>query len=107
MHAEKFCIIEVTTKDEEEAKKIAEELLKHRLAACVNIIPKIISLYWWQGKIERDDEALMLIKTKKERTAEVIRKIKELHSYSVPAIISIEIKQANTAYLEYIEEEVK
>ena len=107
MQAEKFCIIEVTAKDEEEAERIAEELLKQRLAACINIVPRITSLYWWQGKIERDSEALMFIKTKKERAGEVIEKIKELHSYTVPAIISFEIKEANKEYLDYLDSEVK
>lgn len=107
MKAEKFCVIEVTTRDKEEAERIAEELLNQRLVACVNIVQRITSLYWWQGKIEKESEALMLIKTKKERLNQVIEKIKELHSYNVPAIISFEIKQANSEYLDYINEEVK
>lgn len=97
-------LLYVTCKNEAEAKKIAEKLLKAKLIACANIIPKIKSLYLWKGKIAKSSEALMLCKTKEDLVELAIHRIKELHSYDVPCISAIEITKENDDYLKWLEE---
>lgn len=82
-----YCIVFVTCPNEEATEKIAKVLLKEKLVACVNILQKIKSLYWWKDKIEESDEALMLIKAKSKLFNEIKKKIKENHPYEVPEII--------------------
>jgi len=95
-----------TAGSEAEADKIARALVERRLAACVNILPKISSVYWWQGKIEKSEEWLLVIKTKQEFFAVVRDTIKELHSYELPECISIQMDDGSADYLRWIEESV-
>ena len=98
--------IYITTKDEEEAKRIGKTLVEEKLAACINIHP-IKSIYRWGGKIEEEGETALLVKTKAELADEVIERVKELHSYEVPCIVSLPIEKGNPAYLEWIKESTK
>ncbi len=100
------CIVLSTASSEREARKISSSILKHKLAACVNILPKISSSYWWQGKIETAHESLMIIKTKRSLTKKLTQHIKKIHSYSVPEVIALPILDGNTDYLKWIEESV-
>lgn len=97
-----YIIILCNTNSKDSAETIATYLIKESLAACVNIIPKITSIYKWQNKIENDEEYLMLIKTKKELFDKVKEKIQILHPYEVPEIISIDISNGNSEYLNWI-----
>ena len=101
-----YSLVYVTTSKESESKKIARELLKEKLAACINIIPKIESLYLWKGEIEEDSESIMVIKTKSELVEQVIGRIEELHSYEIPCILEITIDNGSKNYLNYIESEL-
>ena len=100
-------IVLMTTKDITEAEKIAGELVKDGLAACVNIINKVRSIYRWQGEICRDTEALCVIKTVKGNFPALKDKIKSLHSYTVPEIIGFPIQESSEKYLKWLLKETK
>lgn len=99
-------VIFVTASTRAEADRIAEVLLKERVAACVNIIPGVSSLFWWNGTIDSANENLLIIKTKASRIKEVVRLVKANHSYQVPEIISTPIISGNMDYLRWIDREV-
>jgi len=96
-------LIYITAEDEDEARQIGKTLVKERLAACVNIHP-VKSIFRWQGRVEEEGEVAMLVKTKAELADRVIRRVKELHSYEVPDIVSIPIDKGYPDYLKWIEE---
>lgn len=98
-----YCSIYITTGDEDEARRIGRTLVEERLVACVNILP-IKSIYRWKGKIEEEGEAAMFLKTRAELAERVIERVKELHSYEVPCIVSLPIEKGNPDYLKWIEE---
>jgi periplasmic divalent cation tolerance protein len=102
----KFSFVYITAQTKKEAKKIVEALVFEKLAACWNIF-KIDSIYWWKGKIERTGEYGIFLKTKSELVEKIIKRVKEIHSYSVPCIVSFEIKKGNKDYLKWIEESTK
>jgi len=97
-------VVLVTCGSEEEALKIANALVEDRLAACVNLVTPIRSIYRWEGKIWDEKEWLLIIKTQKHRFEELEKKVKSLHSYSVPEIVSLSITEGSSAYLEWIRE---
>jgi periplasmic divalent cation tolerance protein len=82
-------------------------LLKHRRAACVNIVPTVSSWFWWEGKIESDRECLLIVKTKASALEELVGLVREVHSYDVPEIIALPILGGNPDYLDWIAKEVK
>jgi periplasmic divalent cation tolerance protein len=100
-------IVLSTAGSEEEARKIARHLVEHRLAACVNILPQIQSIYRWQGKVEESREWLLLIKTTAEKFSQVTDAISELHSYDLPECIALSIEDGGARYLEWIEHSIK
>ena len=100
-------IVLCTAGSEQEARKIAEHLVEQRLAACVNIVPRIESIYRWQEKLESSTEWLLLVKTTVEKFSEVRDAIQELHSYELPECIAISVDEGNAAYLEWIGQSVK
>ena len=97
-------IVFITASSNKEADLIANSLVKSNLAACVNIIPGIKSVYTWKDKKETAKEYLLLVKTKKSCFAKLKKQVKSLHSYDTPEIISIEIENADTKYLNWIKE---
>lgn len=104
---EGFTVILSTIDDKRKAEEIAERLVGEKLAACINVVGPINSVYWWQGKVEKAEEYLMIIKTTKELRTELMKRLKELHTYQVPEIISIDITDGYKDYLNWILESVK
>lgn len=100
-------IVLCTAGSEDEARKIAHHLVEQRLAACVNIVPRVESIYRWQGKVESSSEWLLLIKTTAERFPSVRDAIRELHSYELPECIAISIEDGSPGYLGWIDQSVK
>jgi periplasmic divalent cation tolerance protein len=100
-------IVFVTTPSSEEANRIAEAIVAQRLAACVNIVSAIQSIYRWEGKITRDHEALMIIKTTDERYTELERSVKELHSYTTPEVVALKVERGSTQYLRWLRDSVE
>lgn len=96
-----------TINDLDRAKNISKILLEDKLIACVNIIPKVTSLYRWQGEICEDSEYLMVLKSRSSLFEVLKNKISALHPYEVPEIISVEIKEGAKSYLEWLNKELK
>ena len=101
-----FHLALVTAPDLKTARKLAQAVLTARLAACVNLLPKIESHYWWQGKIERGNEILMLIKTTKDRLPALENEIIARHPYDTPEFVVLSIAQGNKRYLDWISSSV-
>ena len=101
-----YSLIYITTSEISESKKIATALLEERLVACTNIIPQITSLYLWKGKIEMDNESLLIAKTRDDKVDQVIERVKELHSYETPCILQLEVKKGSEEYLQWMENEL-
>jgi periplasmic divalent cation tolerance protein len=101
------CVVVLITAGQlEEAEKIAHELVNQRLAACVNIVPQIISIYRWKGQVCRDGEVLLVAKTLRQRYAELERAVKQWHSYEVPEVIALPIEDGSDSYLDWVAESV-
>ena len=100
-------VVFITTSTGEEAHRIAELLLSQRKAACINIVPSVGSLFWWQGKLDSAQESLLIIKTRALLLPEIVNLVKGVHSYEVPEIIAMPIMGGNEDYLKWIDSEVK
>ncbi len=94
----------VTCRDAREARKIAGALVRERLAACVNIVPGVTSIYAWKGKVEKSRECLLLIKSRAALSRRLARRVRALHSYEVPEVVALEISAGDPAYLRWVRE---
>jgi periplasmic divalent cation tolerance protein len=99
-------LVLTTAGSESEAQKIARALVERRLAACVNIVPKIQSVYRWEGKVETAEEFLLLIKTARNREEQVMSAIRALHSYELPECITVALDSGSKGYFDWIAESV-
>jgi len=102
-----YIVVFITTSNKKEARNIARELIKNKLAACVNIIDKIESIFWWQGKLDSAREVLLVVKTKKSEFNKVSKAVKAIHSYQVPEIIALPITIGSKPYLDWIDESLR
>jgi len=100
-------VIFITTSHKKEAQRIAEQLIKNRLAACVNIVNNIESVFWWQARVDKAKEVLLLIKSKRQNFKKIVKLVKSLHSYEVPEIIALPIVGGEEKYLKWIDESVR
>lgn len=107
MFKNSYAIILWTTDSIQEAENIAAELLEKKLIACANITPKVISLFHWEGKLERADECKVFMKSKEENFSAVEKYIQKNSSYDVPEILLLSIKKGHGPYLAFIDEALK
>jgi len=96
----------ITCKNKKEAQKIGQALVKERLAGCVNFWP-IDSVYWWNGKIIKDKEVVLIIKTLKSKFQEIETRIKKMHSYKIPCIVSLPINKISQKYFNWLKKEIE
>jgi len=99
-----YGIVFITASSQEEAGAIAAQLVNDRLAACVQIVPQIESIYWWEGRVCHDQERLLLAKTTRALFAELSAAVRKLHSYTVPEIVFVPIQDGHQDYLRWIKE---
>ena len=95
----------MTAPNADEARKIGEALVQERLVACANVLGPISSIYWWQGQVQRDTEAVLIAKTRVDLVERTVARVKELHSYTVPCVVSLPIEQGNPDFLRWIDAE--
>ena len=102
-----YAFILTTVSTEEEGHMIANELVKNKLAACVNIIPKVHSVYEWENTIQNETEVLLMIKTTKAREKDIYQTVQSLHSYDTPELITLPIDNGSDTYLHWLENSVR
>lgn len=100
-------VVLITTATEVEAHNIAELLLNQREAACVNIVPRVDSLFWWHGKRDSTQESLLIVKTRASLLPKIVEMVKRSHRYEIPEIIALPIIGGNEDYLNWIDSEVE
>ncbi|MBI5149401.1 MAG: divalent-cation tolerance protein CutA [Candidatus Omnitrophica bacterium] len=97
-----YIVIFVTAKDEAQANKIAGKLVKDKLVACANIVPGVQSVFRWNGKVDRAQEVLLVLKSRRKHFPSIVKTVKALHSYDVPEIIALPIVEGDKDYLKWI-----
>jgi len=97
----------MTTADEAEAEKIGRVLVETRLAACVNLIPGMRSLYWWKDTIESGSEVVLIAKTRRSLLDDLTAKVRQLHSYEVPCVVALPITGGNPDFLAWLDKETR
>lgn len=100
-------LVYMTAGSKEEARTVGEALIQSKLAACINIIENMNSIFMWQGKVEDDAEVVVIAKTTAERVPALIEKVKAVHSYDCPCIVCLPITDGNPEFLDWIGREVK
>lgn len=102
-----YVLVYVTAASREQAVSLGRALVEDRLAACANIIPAMTSLYWWEGAIQEDSEAVLVAKTRADLADAVVAKVRALHTYSVPCVVCLPIVAGNPAFLDWIGAETR
>jgi periplasmic divalent cation tolerance protein len=101
-----FIVVYVTVGSSDDGDRLAHVLVEERLAACVNRIRPVHSIYRWQGQVEQSEEELLIIKTKRDLFDRLKQRVQALHSYSVPEIIALPILEGSESYLKWLEEQL-
>lgn len=99
---EQYLVVYCTCPDQPTAERIAEALVSEKLAACVNIVANIVSIYRWQDSLQRDSEVLLIIKTREDAYTRLERRIQELHPYDVAEVIALPIIRGSADYLAWL-----
>jgi periplasmic divalent cation tolerance protein len=102
-----YILVFCTVPDSETARNIAKIVVEGKIAACCNIVPAIQSFYFWEEKLQEDQELLLIIKTRENRYPQLEKKIREINPYSVPEILALPIIHGNPEYLNWMEDHVK
>lgn len=100
-------VILITASEKKEAQVIAGRLVSARLAACVNIVEKVDSVFFWQGKLDKAKESLLIVKSRRDKFSRIVRLVKSVHSYEVPEIIALPVIAGEKKYLRWLDESVK
>lgn len=95
-------LLYVTTPNSEEAERIGGQLVEERLAACANILPAMTSVYRWQGALQKDHEAVLILKTRAELADRATARVLALHSYDCPCVMALDVAGGNPAFLDWI-----
>ncbi len=95
----------ITCANREEAGRIAEALVEEKIAACVSVLPQVVSVFSWEGKICREEEVLLMVKSVSGNQEKLVERVKSLHSYSVPEVITVPISTGNASYLDWLARE--
>ena len=95
-------LLYATAESQEEAEKIATILVEERLVACANILGPSTSIYWWEDKVTKENEVVIILKTKADLAEQAIARIVELHSYECPAVVALDIEKGNPEFLMWI-----
>ena len=101
-----FSLVYITAGNMEEARKIGKKLVEERLVACVNLFP-VSSIFRWQGSIDEENEVAIIAKTKTGKVKNIEKRVKELHSYDVPCVVSFNMDEGSKDYLDWIGESVE
>src|SRR4030067_2820569 len=104
MVSTEYCIILITAGSAEEGERIAGSLVDNHLAACVNVVPSVKSVFFWEGKTDQQSEVLLIAKSRKALLDQIIDHVKKIHSYSVPEVIAIPVIGGSEDYLRWVEE---
>ena len=99
-----YAVALITCSSKEEAERIAKSLVEAKLAACVNIVTGVRSLFWWEGRVDETDEALMIVKTRLDKLERLVEEVKKLHSYAVPEVVALPIVEGLSDYLKWLDE---
>ena len=102
-----YIVVFVTTKNIEEAEKIARKLVEEKLVACANILNGVKSIFQWEGKMDHAQETLLILKSRQELFPKIVKAVKSVHSYQLPEIIALPIVEGSEDYLNWIKEETK
>ena len=100
-------LVVLITVPSDRGEELANLIVEEKLGACVNLVPEVRSTYWWKGKVERDRESLLVIKTSMGKFGKLKERVKEIHPYTVPEIIALPIVAGNEDYLRWIEESLE
>lgn len=99
-------LVLVTAPDGEVAARLGRVLVEERLAACVNLVPGLRSIYRWEGEIQDDSEVLLMVKTRADRLDRLTRRVQELHPYDMPEVLALTVEGGSAAYLDWVRSEV-
>ncbi|MCC5925831.1 MAG: divalent-cation tolerance protein CutA [Bacteroidetes bacterium] len=102
-----FCFVYITTGSLQEARTIGAVLVEERYAACANILPQMESVYRWKGEIQYDQEVVLIAKTDRARIEDLTKRVKELHSYDCPCVVSLPVDGGNPEFFEWLSEQLK
>jgi periplasmic divalent cation tolerance protein len=100
-------VVLVTVGNSQEAVLLAKSLVEKRLAACVNLVPGVSSWYWWEGQVTEDQELLLIMKSSRDKFAELEKEVIRLHSYAVPEVVALQIVEGSQNYMNWIEVSMK
>ncbi|SDF75776.1 divalent cation tolerance protein [Limimonas halophila] len=102
-----YSLVYVTAGDAEEAKRLGRGLVEAHLAACANVFPSMVPIFWWDGEVQEDAEAVLIAKTRDDLVDQVIAFVKDRHTYDCPAVLAIPVRAGNAQFLDWIDSETR